>query len=90
MSYRASGIVVIVLVAGHACCVRQVVIVVDVAIGAQPGRHGVQSSQWEAGGVVIESCIRPGTRTVALRTGLRKTRSHVVRIRCALEVLQVT
>jgi hypothetical protein len=38
---------------------------------------------------VIKGCIRPVARAVALLAGLRETRCDVVRIRRALEILQV-
>ena len=38
---------------------------------------------------MIKGCIRPVAGAVALLTGLRETRRHVVRIRRALEILQV-
>jgi hydrogenase maturation factor len=76
-------------VAGHARRTRQVVVVVDVAIGALPRRHGVQSGQLKPGSAVIEDCVQPGAGAVALLTSLREIRRDVIRIRRALKVLQV-
>jgi hypothetical protein len=39
---------------------------------------------------MVESCIGPRARGVTLGAGLREIRTHVVRIRSALKVLQVT
>ena len=38
---------------------RQIVVIVDMAIGALPRRHGVQSGERESGAVVIEDRICP-------------------------------
>ena len=57
------------------------------AVGALARRHGVRASQWKSGGTVIEGRTRPAARTVALGTGLREIRSHMVRVRGGLEVL---
>jgi hypothetical protein len=76
-------------VAGHARRTRQVVVVVDVAIGALPRRHGVKSGQLKPSSAVIEDCVQPGTGAVALRAGLREIRRDVIRIRRALEILEV-
>jgi len=53
------GLVVIGLVAGNARRAGQVVIVVDVAIGASPRRNGMGTGQREAGLRVIELAVRP-------------------------------
>ena len=76
-------------VTGHARRTRQVVVVVDVAIGALARRHHVQSRQLKSGGAVIEGCVQPCAGTVALLTSLREIRRDVIRIRRPLEVLQV-
>ena len=69
--------------AGHA---GQVVIVVNVTIGAGARRDGVQSGERKPGGVVVELRVRPIAGIVALLAGLREARSHVVGICGALEI----
>jgi hypothetical protein len=61
-----------------------------VTVGAGTRRNGVRSRERKSGGAVIEGRTRPAARAVALRTGLREIRRHVVRVRGGLEVLQVT
>ena len=65
----------------------QIVVVVDMALGALHG--GVRAAQREAGGGVIEVRTRPRGGVMALLTGLRETRTHVVGIGRALEIFQV-
>ena len=76
-------------VAAHASRVRtgQVVVVVHVALHAL--HSAMRARQRESGGRVIEIRARPGGGVVALRAGLRETRLHVIRLRSALEILQV-
>lgn len=74
---------VILQVASHAGCVVERVVVVDVAIGALPRRHGVQPSQRKTSRGVIELSVGPEIRVVALLAGDRKAgvgywRSRVV------------
>ena len=87
---RIGGALEILQVTRNASRVRQVVVVVDMAVGALAWRHRVPSRQREASGAVVKRRIGPGTRAVALGTGLRKIRAHVIRIGGALEILQVT
>ncbi len=56
-------------VAGHAGRAIQTVVVADVAIGAEPWRHGVQAGQRKPGRSVIESAIGPQIGVVALFAG---------------------
>ena len=51
----------------------QAVIVVDVAVGAQPWRHRVRTSEREAGCVVIELAVGPQDRVMASLAGSRKS-----------------
>ena len=66
---------------------RQVVVIVDVALGTL--QRGVCAGQREARVVVVERCLRPRSRVVALLAGLGEARRHVIRIRRALKILQV-
>ncbi len=86
---RTFRIVVIRLVARHARCVRQIVVVVDVAVRASARRDCVASGQRKASAVVIERGVQPCRGTVAGIAGLREISRDVVRIRRALIVLQV-
>jgi hypothetical protein len=45
--------------ARYARSARQVVVVVDVAIGARARWDRVQAREWEAGAVVVEGGIQP-------------------------------
>ena len=53
-------------VAGNAGRQRNVVVVVLMAVCADPRRIHVGAGQWEAGRRVIEACTRPRHRVVAL------------------------
>ena len=70
--YRRFRIVVVGLVAGNAGRVRDVVVVVDVAVGARPWRNRVGTGQRESGLRVIELGIRPLDCVVALLAGRRE------------------
>ena len=72
----------------HAGGIGQVVISVDVTLGAL--QRGVRPGQWEAGSRVIEAGISPGRGVVTALASLRYSRLHVVGIGRALKVLQVT
>jgi len=76
-------------VAGDAGVAGQVVIVVNVTVGAGAGWDGMQSGERKSGRVVVELRIRPVAGAMALLAGLRETRCDVVGIRRALEVPQV-
>ena len=74
-------------VAVYAGCAGQVVIVINVALGAL--QRSMRTGQRESRIVVIERCLRPRRCVVALLAGLREARTHVVWIRGALEILQM-
>ena len=80
---------VILLVAGVASRRIQVVVVVDVAIGALPRRDNVRTGQRESRAVVVKGRIEPSAGAVALIAGLREIRRDVVRISRALVILEV-
>src|ERR1019366_2039073 len=62
---RSFRVVVIVLVATHTTGIGDVVVVVDVAVGALPGRDGVLAGQSPSGRRVVEGAIHPVSRVVA-------------------------
>lgn len=74
--------------AGHASRIGQVVVPADVALRTL--QRDVRTGQREAGRRVIEAGIGPGRCAVAAFASLRHAGLHVVGIRGALEVLQVT
>ena len=86
---RIRRALIILEMAADACRGGQVVIVVNVAIGALARRYRVQAGQREARVVMVEGCVHPVRGVVALLAGLREVRRHVVGIGRALEVLQV-
>jgi len=88
--HRRSRRVVVGLVATDAGGRRDVVVVVDVAVRALARRHGMRAGQREPGGRVVKRCRLPCRCVVARLASLRESAAHVVRIRGALEILQVT
>jgi len=90
MVYGSLGVVIVLLVATDASRIGDVVVVVDVAIGASPRRNGVQSGQREARLVVVKIRWRPTAGRVADFAGLREVLCDVIRILRTLIVLQVT
>ncbi len=85
--YRAHCSVVVVLMAGDTCGAVQFVVAVDMAIGALPRRYSVHPGQSKSGAAVIKRCVGPLNGVMALLTGLREARLHVIRIGCGLIVL---
>ena len=86
---RLLGVVVVLLVAGNAGGLSQVVIIVDVAVGAGARRHGVGAGQREPSLGVIEIRWLPGAGRVAYFAGLREAALHVIRLLGVLEILQM-
>ena len=84
---RLLGVVVVLLVAENARGLSQVVIIVDVAVGAGARRHGVSAGQREPSLGVIESRGLPGAGRVAYFASLREAALHVVRVVGVLEIL---
>ena len=80
---------VVLQVTGHARVRGQVVVVIDMAVGALPRRHRVHTGQGEGGKRVIERRVRPGDRVMTLIAGLREASRNVVRIGSRLIVLQM-
>ena len=89
VQHRRGRVVVIGLMARHARGHRNVVVVVNVAVGAQAGWHRVRTRQRERRLRVIERRRQPGRGRVTCLASLRKSSGHVVRIGRALEILQV-
>ena len=75
--------------AAHASRIRarEVVVIVDVTLHAL--HRGMRSRQREAGGRVVKGRARPGGGVVTLLAGLGEARLYVVRLRGALEILEV-
>ncbi len=84
---RVFSALVIRQVAAHAGRGRDVVIVVDVAVRANPRRIGVRIRQRKAHCKVIERRRLPRDSRVALLTSLRKTSRDVIRVCRGLKVL---
>jgi len=87
--HRRGCIVVIGLVAGHTSRSRQVVVVIDMAIGTLPGWNHVRTGQRKTGAAVVERRVEPGRRVVTGVARLGKVRGRVIRVRRSLEVLEV-
>ena len=56
---RIGGRLIILQMAIHASRAGEIVVVVDMAIGALPGRHGVAGGQGKSDGAVIELGVQP-------------------------------
>ncbi len=76
-------------VTGHAGRAGQVVVVVNVAVGALTRRNCVRTGQHKIHKRMIKSCRLPSGRRVALRTIRREVRCDVIGIRGPLEIFQV-
>ena len=66
------GSLEILQVAAHAGAAGQIVVVVDVAVGAGTWRHGVQAGQDKAGGGMIKFCVGPLHGIVTLLASRRE------------------
>jgi len=68
---RIGGRLIILQMAIHASRAGEIVVVVDMAIGALPGRHGVAGRQGKSDGAVIELGVQPvvGSMTAIARGG---------------------
>ncbi len=77
---RSDCRVVILEMAGHACRVRarQIIVVVDVAIGASPRRNGVRVGQRKSRGRVIKLAIGPNHSIVTAFASCGEARLNVV------------
>ena len=87
---RIDGALEILQVTRHASGAGQLVIVVDVTIRALARRNRVRAGQDEVDHRVIEGGWRPSRGGMALRTIGWEVGSHVIRVRGALKILQVT
>jgi len=67
----------------------QVVVVVDVTVGASPGRNSVRAREREVDTAVVEVGRSPARSRVAGLAGLREPAGNVVGIRGSLEILEV-
>ena len=67
-------------VARNTSCGREVVIIVDVTVGAQSRRHHMHASQREADRRMVELGIQPCICPVALLAGNREFPGNVIRI----------
>ncbi len=76
-------------VARHAGVSGQVVVVIDVAVGAGARWHGVQSGERKPGAIVVELRVRPVAGVMALLASLREVRGRMVGIGGSLEILHV-
>jgi len=88
----SGGRVIGIQVAGYTggVCAGQIIVVVDVAIGAYARGNGVRVGQRESSGGVIELSVGPVHRVVAAFAGRRKARLDVVhRSRRGVVVLQM-
>ena len=87
--YRCGCGVVVTLVAAHACGIRDVVVAVDMAVGALPRRHRMGTGQRKGGLGVVERSRLPGRRVVAQFAGLGESALYVVGIGGILKIFGV-
>ena len=75
--------------AGNASAAGQVVVIIRVAIGTGARRNGMGTGQREVDAGVVEGCRRPTCGGVAGVACCCEIQGLVIRIGCALEILQV-
>jgi len=86
---RVSGRLIILQMAIHAGRTGEIVIVVDMAIGALPRRYSVTGGQGKSDGAVIELGVQPVVGSVAAIAGRREVGRNVVRTFGRLEISHV-
>src|ERR1700724_3093317 len=86
---RVIGVLKILQMAGDAGGLGQVVVIVDMAIGARTGRHGVSASEEESSECVIEPCVQPVLGRVARFACSSKFSGHVVGVLGGLKIFLV-
>ena len=86
---RVIGVLKILQMAGDAGGLGQVVVIVDMAIGARTGRHGVSASEEESSECVIEPCVQPVIGRVARFACSSKFSGHVVGVFGGLKIFLV-
>jgi len=86
---RIRGSLEILEVARYASVGGQVVVVIGVAVGASPRRHGMRAGERKVDAVVVEGGRRPACGGMAGDAGLRESAGNVVGIRSSLEILEV-
>jgi len=72
---------IVLQVAAYTSCTRQVVVVVDVAVGALPRRYGVASAQRKSNRRVVEARVKPRIGAMASRAIRREGGLHMAWIR---------
>ena len=86
---RIGGALVVLEVATHARGAVQVVVIVDMAIGASPRWNGMQPGERESSAGVVERGVHPIAGVMALIACLREVCRHVVRIGGSVVVRQM-
>lgn len=83
---RICGRLIVFQMASHTSRTAEVVVIVDVAVGALPRRHGVAAGQGKSDGAVIELGVEPVIRSVAILAGGGKRGDDVVGAAGCLEI----
>jgi hypothetical protein len=86
---RIIGVLKILQMAGDTGGLSQVVVIVDVAIGAHAWRHSVGARKEESSECVIEPCVQPVIGRVARLTCSGKFSGHVVGVLGVLKIFLV-